>query len=178
MKTELVLVVAVASNGCIGQNNQLPWHIPEDLKHFKAITTGHPVLMGRKTYQSILDHLGKPLPNRHHFVLSRQADWRALPEHQSQVEPVSSVEQALWQAEMRNEPALMVVGGADVYAQTLALADRIEMTEVLKAVDGDAFFPSLTDSDWQTTILGEGQTPDGLAYRFCRLTRQAAPIKA
>ena len=77
MKTELVLVVAVASNGCIGQNNQLPWHIPEDLKHFKAITMGHPVLMGRKTYQSILDQLGKPLPNRHHYVLTRRADWQA-----------------------------------------------------------------------------------------------------
>lgn len=178
MKTELVLVVAVASNGCIGQNNQLPWHIPEDLKHFKAITTGHPVLMGRKTYQSILSQLGKPLPNRHHYVLTRQADWRARPEHQSQVEPVNSVEQALWQVEMRNEPTLMVVGGADVYAQTLALADRIELTEVLQAVDGDAFFPRLTDSDWQTTLLGEGKAPDGLAYRFCRLTRHGPRNKA
>jgi dihydrofolate reductase len=171
MKTELVLVVAVASNGCIGQNNQLPWHIPEDLKHFKTITTGHPVLMGRKTYQSILDHLGKPLPNRHHYVLTRQANWQALPDHRDQVEPVSSVEQALWQAEMRNESSLMVVGGADVYAQTLALTDRIELTEVLAEVKGDAFFPEFQESDWQRTVLGEGQTPTGLAYRFCRLTR-------
>jgi dihydrofolate reductase len=74
---------------------------------------------------------------------------------------------------MRNEPSLMVVGGADVYAQTLALADRIEMTEVLAEVPGDAFFPSLSESDWQRTVLGEGQTPDGLAYRFCRLNRRS-----
>ncbi|MGA1336027.1 MAG: dihydrofolate reductase, partial [Burkholderiaceae bacterium] len=129
-------------------------------------------LMGRTTYQSILDQLGKPLPNRHHYVLTRQADWQALPEHRGQVDPVTSIEQALWQAEMRNESSLMVVGGADVYAQTLALADRIELTEVLAEVKGDAFFPSLTASDWQRTVLGEGQTPNGLAYRFCRLTRK------
>jgi dihydrofolate reductase len=174
MKTELVVVVAVARNGCIGRNNQLPWHIPEDLKHFKSITSGHPVLMGRKTYQSILDQLGKPLPNRHHYVLTRDASWQAQPEHQSQVEPVDSVEQALWQAELKNEPTLMVVGGADVYAQTLPLADRIEMTEVLADIDGDAFFPVLSLTDWQKTILGEGQTSDGLGYQFCRLTRAVA----
>lgn len=172
MKTELVLVVAVARNGCIGRNNQLPWHIPADLKHFKAITSGHPVLMGRKTYQSILNQLGKPLPNRHHYVLTRDSAWRAQPEHQSQVESVDSVEQALWQAELKNEPMLMVVGGADVYAQTLAMADRIEMTEVLADIDGDAFFPALNASDWDKTVLEEGQSEQGLDYRFCRLTRR------
>ncbi|MEY4083760.1 MAG: hypothetical protein RL483_1129 [Pseudomonadota bacterium] len=172
MRPEVVLVVAVAENGCIGHHNELPWHIPEDLKHFKALTTGHAVLMGRKTYQSIVKRLGKPLPNRYHLVLSRDPGWRPDAGHEDQVQSVDSIEQALWQAEMRNEPKLMVIGGAEIYRQTLVLADRIELTEVLAQVPGDAFFPSLHLPDWQREVLSAGQTAEGLGYRFCRLSRQ------
>lgn len=171
MKPKLISVVAVARNGCIGKDNALPWHIPEDLKRFKAITMGKPVVMGRKTYVSILNQLGRPLPGRPHYVLTRSPDWQPEAAHAEQVHRVDSLEEALWQCELQNEPEVMLIGGADVFAQALASTDVIELTEVDADVEGDAFFPDLVEAEWHREDLGAGQTEHGLAYRFVRLSR-------
>lgn len=171
MKPQLIAVVAVARNGCIGKDNALPWHIPEDLKRFKAITMDKPVVMGRKTYASILNQLGRPLPGRPHYVLSRSPDWQPDDMHRPQVQRVGSLEEALWQCELRNEPDVMLIGGADLFAQALPAIDIIELTEVDAVVEGDAFFPELSESDWEKEALGDGRTESGMAYRFLRLRR-------
>ncbi len=120
----------MADNGCIGCNNDLPWHIPQDLKRFKALTMGHPVIMGRKTYESITARLGGPLPNRENIVLSRQG-------------------LSLAQALQGREGEVFVIGGAQIYALALPLAHKIYLTRVHKIVDGDAFFPALNPQEWE-----------------------------
>lgn len=172
MRPLVTAVVAMANNRCIGRQNALPWHIPEDLQHFKALTQGRPVLMGRKTYDSILATLGRPLPGRPHQVLTRQADWRARPEHQAQVRPVRSVEESLWLVETSGEPELMVIGGAEVYAASLSMTDRIEITWIDCLVDGDAYFPPLSDGDWREQACSDWlSSRSGLRYRFQTLLR-------
>ena len=130
---EVVLVVAVAQGGVIGRDGALPWHLPADLKHFRELTLGRPVIMGRATYESI----GKPLPQRLNIVLSRQAGF-APPG----VEVVGSLDEAYRLAAAHGGPA-MVIGGATVYAQALADAGAVELTEVRAAFAGDTHFPSL-----------------------------------
>ena len=135
---EVVLVVAVARGGVIGAAGALPWHLPADLAHFKRLTLGHAVIMGRATFESI----GKPLPQRLNIVLTRQADY-APPG----VEVVPSLAAAYARAAAHGGPA-MVIGGAKVYAQALADAQRIELTEVHADVPGDTHFPPL-GADWR-----------------------------
>lgn len=162
----LVAVVAVATHGVIGLNNAMPWHLPEDLRRFKALTQGHPVLMGRKTYESILAQLGKPLPGRPHWVITRQPDWAAAAEHAAQVRPAASLEAAMAEAEQSHPGRdLMLVGGAEIYGRALAsdLVDRVELTLVHAEPPGDAFFPldSLRDAQrwqWEAETPGEGCT--------------------
>ncbi|MCK6410492.1 dihydrofolate reductase [Thauera sp.] len=133
MKTpELVIIAAVARNGTIGRDNGLPWRLKADLQHFRTLTLGHPILMGRKTWES----LGRPLPGRRNLVVSRDADFRA-----DGAECFTTAESAL--AAMADVPLLFVIGGAQLYAQLLARADRLELTEVKADVDGDAHFPPL-----------------------------------
>ncbi len=170
MRPRVIAVVAVARNGCIGNDNKLPWHLPEDLRRFKALTLNKCVVMGRKTYDSILSQLGRPLPSRFHLVLTRNTDWAPLAEHAPQVQGVQSFEEALWVGELRGESDLMLIGGADVYAQALAMTDVIELTEVAADVAGDAFFPALNPAEWSTEALGEGAA-GAMRYRFVRLTR-------
>ena len=140
----LSLLVAMSKNRVIGKNNQLPWHLPEDLKHFKALTMGHPIIMGRKTYESI----GKPLPNRSNIVISRNSDFQA-----DGVKIVASIDDALKVAEsiaeISDTQEAFIMGGAQIYQQTLPLAQRLYITEVKKTVTGDAFFPSIDLSQWQ-----------------------------
>jgi dihydrofolate reductase len=130
---EVALVVAVAQGGVIGADGALPWHLPADLKHFRELTLGKPVIMGRATYESI----GKPLPQRLNIVLSRQAGF-APPG----VEVVGSLDEAYRLAAAHGGPA-MVIGGAQIYAQALPDADAVELTEVHAAVAGDTHFPPL-----------------------------------
>ncbi len=130
------LIAAVAANGVVGCNNQLPWYLPEDLKYFKRITMGKPILMGRKTFASI----GKPLPGRTNIVLSRQADLqlpgvRVVPNVESGVELASAI------ASGDGCEELMIIGGADIDPLGLPLAQRLYLTEVQAAVAGDAYFP-------------------------------------
>jgi dihydrofolate reductase len=134
----LVLVVAVAANGVIGRNGSLPWHLPADLKHFKALTIGQPVLMGRRTYESI----GKALVDRPNIVLTRNLCWEA-----PRVIVVHTLEAAIERA--RPAPELMVIGGADIFSMCLPVCSRIELTRVHADVEGDTFFPLPPPSEWR-----------------------------
>jgi dihydrofolate reductase len=142
MNTEsrISLIAAVSENGVIGAQNRLPWHLPDDLRHFRAITTGHTVITGRKNCESI----GKPLPNRRNIVITRQRGYQA-----PGCEVAHSLAEALAMA--ADEPEVFVIGGAQLYAQALPLATRLYLTEVHATVAGDTHFPALERSEWQET---------------------------
>ena len=131
------LIVARARNNVIGRDGGMPWHLPADLKYFKAVTMGKPVIMGRRTFESI----GRPLPGRDNVVISRQEGWG----HAGTV-TVHSLEAALDRAAAADEA--MVIGGAQIYAQALPLADRLYITEIDAEVDGDTVFPEFDETDW------------------------------
>lgn len=137
------LVVAMARNRVIGRNNALPWRLSEDLRRFKATTLGKPILMGRKTFESI----GKPLPGRRNIVLTRDPAWRA-----EGVDVVRSVEEALRKA--ADAPELAVIGGAEVYRLVLPLAQRIYLTRVEADVSGDTSFPEIDFAQWREQQTG------------------------
>jgi dihydrofolate reductase len=136
----VTLVVAVADNGVIGRDNALPWHLPEDLKRFKRITMGKPIVMGRKTFESI----GKPLPGRLNIVLTRDANYR-----RGGVTVVHDVEGALRAAEVAEE--IMVIGGSDLFRLFLPRATSVHLTRVHGDVAGDVFWPALDDKEWLVT---------------------------
>ena len=140
----LSIIVAVAENGVVGKDNALPWYLPEDLKYFKAKTLGKPIVMGRKTFESI----GKPLPERTNIVISGNPDYAA-----PGVTVVSSMAEALALARataaIDGQDELMVIGGASVYAEALPFADAIYLTEVHAVIDGDAYMPVVDWSRWQ-----------------------------
>lgn len=133
----IAIIVAVAENGVIGGDNRLLWHISEDLKHFKAVTTGHPVVMGRKTYES----LGRPLPNRRNVVVTRQ------PLVLDGCEVAHSLGEAL--ALFAPEERVFVIGGAQIYEQALPLCDEFYLTRVFRAYEGDTRFPAWDESEWR-----------------------------
>ncbi|QND86801.1 Dihydrofolate reductase [Chromobacterium vaccinii] len=160
-KPTLTLVAAMAANRTIGIDNQLPWRLPEDLKHFKATTLGKPVIMGRKTWDSI----GRPLPGRRNIVVTRQADWRA-----DGAETAHSLEEALALAGAVDEACL--IGGADLYRQALALADRLCLTEIARDYDGDAHFPVFDPDDWREASREGAVSADGLPYAFVEYRRR------
>ncbi|MDK2124288.1 dihydrofolate reductase [Parachitinimonas caeni] len=154
MKANLSLIAAVARNGVVGIDNKLPWHLPDDLKYFKATTSGHPILMGRKTFESI----GRPLPNRRNIVLTTQAGWQA-----AGCEVVHSLDAAL--ALVSDEPEIFVIGGAQLYAATLPLAGKLYLTEIDADFAGDAYFPAFEKKDFQEICRDCRQTAD-FAYAF------------
>ncbi len=165
MKREVFLVVAVADNGVIGAKGALPWHLPADLRHFKALTMGQnggtqPMVMGRKTFES----LPGLLPGRRHIVLTRDPYWA-----EDGAEVAHSVEEAL---RLANAPHVAVIGGADIFRLFLPLADRIELTEVHAAPVGDTVMPAFDRTAWtevaRTAHDGEGGAP---AYDFVTLRR-------
>ena len=160
------LIVARARNGAIGLANAMPWHLPADLAHFKRTTLGHPVIMGRRTWESI----GRALPGRKNIVVSRTPGFRA-----EGAQVVGSLEEA-WRAAEGAEEAF-VIGGARLYAEALPEADRIYLTDVMAEVEGDTFFPRLDPREWRETLLAE-QPADGrnaFALRFLLLERAAPP---
>lgn len=156
------IIVAMDRNRLIGSNNGLPWRLPADLKHFKAITLGKPVIMGRKTYESI----GRPLPERQNIVVSRTAGFVA-----PGCTTVTSADAALEAAGSAAE--IMVIGGAQLYAQLLPRVRRIYLTQIDSAFDGDAWFPELDEVLWHETAR-EDHAPDDrnpYAYSFVVLER-------
>src|SRR5690606_6245533 len=143
MSKQIAMIVAMASNRVIGRNNQLPWHIPGDLKFFKATTMGKPLVMGRKTFESI----GRPLPGRDNIVITRSQEWQA-----DGVLIAHSLEQALDMAEASAEATgadeIMVIGGGEIFTAIMARTDRLYLTLVQADVEGDAYFPELDWAAW------------------------------
>ena len=162
---KIVLVVAVAENNVIGRNGALPWHLKSELAHFKRLTVNHPVLMGRNTYLSI----GRPLPNRTNIVLTRKAGEAA-----AGLIWASSLEEGLAlaraDAEKRGVDAVMVIGGNDVFARTLPMADRLEFTRVHAVPEGDVVFPPLDMSQWKETRREPHTAGPGDDHDFTVLT--------
>jgi dihydrofolate reductase len=159
-EVQYVLVAAVAANGVIGRDGEMPWHLPPDLRHFKETTTGHPVVMGRRTYESIVAGLGEPLPERHSVVLSSQD--LDLPEGAEVVGSVEEARRAAGTAATRmGVETVYVVGGATVYEQFLPDADRLVLTELDEAYEGDTVFPEYDESAWVET---ERESRDGFAF--------------
>ena len=159
--TAVALVVAMAHNQVIGRDNGLPWgHLPEDLKHFKAVTLGKPVLMGRKTYESI----GKPLPGRTNFVLTRDRNWRA-----DGVIAVHSLKEAM------TGDALSGIGGAEIYRLLLPVANRIYLTRIDADVSGDTVFPPLDYSQWVETERRDFAADERNPYNMTFVTLERVP---
>ena len=142
----LTLIAAVADGGVIGRSNTLPWYLPADLRRFKRLTTGHTVIMGRKTYESV----GRPLPDRRNLVISSSKDFRP-----TGVTVVPSMEDALKQA--KDDADVFVIGGARVFEAALPMADRLELTRVHAAIPGDVFFPPFNPAEW--TLVSEEKHP-------------------
>ena len=157
--TRLALVAAVADNGVIGRGGALPWHLPDDLKHFKAVTLGKPVLMGRRTFESI----GRPLPGRRNLVLTRDPTWRA--------EGVTSV-YSLAEARLAagNVAEIMVIGGAEVYALCWPATTRIELTEIHADIDGDARLDSFNRQAWREIAREDRSADERHAHAFSFVT--------
>ncbi|MFN2259524.1 MAG: dihydrofolate reductase [Parasphingopyxis sp.] len=162
MSADIVFYVARADNGVIGRNGGHPWHLPADLKRFKAMTMGKAMIMGRKTFES----LGGPLPGRRHIVMTRDADWRA-----EGAETCHTAREALNHAGDADEMA--VIGGGEIFSLLLPYADRIELTEVHVAPSGDTFAPHFSDREWEETAREDHPAEDDRpAYSFVTLTRR------
>ncbi len=149
------LIVATSDNGVIGRGGELPWHLSDDLKRFKQLTLGKPIVMGRKTFESI----GRALPGRQNIVLTRQSEFAA-----DDCDVVSSVDAAIARAGDAGE--IMVIGGSEIYKLFLPLAERIYMTRVHMDVDGDARFPELDDEQWQETLHSDHSAGKSNDYAF------------
>jgi dihydrofolate reductase len=154
----IALIAAVAENGIIGVDGEMPWHLPADLQHFKETTMGHPVIMGRLTYESIASDIGGPLPGRTNIVLSRSS-----PELPSEVVVADSVEAAVDAAQQADNPSetVYVIGGATIYEQFLPQADRLVLTEIESSYEGDTVFPDWNRDDWQEVSR---EKRDGFAF--------------
>lgn len=153
------IIVATAENGVIGKDNQLLWKLSADLKQFRVLTTGHSVIMGRKTFESI----GRPLPNRTNIVISRQKDL-VLPEG---VLKVNSLEAAIETAENHaGNEEIFIIGGGNVYEQALKITDKIYLTEVKASIEGDAFFSALDTNEWKEISRISHQKDDKNEYDF------------
>lgn len=160
---EIILIAAVAANRAIGKDNQLLWNIPEDMAHFKALTAGHAVLMGRKTWESLPARF-RPLPGRRNIVISRQADYAA-----PGAELANSLAAGIALAESAEK--LFIIGGADIYAQAMALADRLEITEVALNPEADAWFPVIGD-EWRASQKKTPPASSETGFAFVSYTRR------
>jgi dihydrofolate reductase len=152
----LSLIAAVAANGVIGSDNALPWRLAEDLKRFRALTMGHPVIMGRKTFESI----GRPLPGRRNIVISRNAGYKA-----GGCEVATSLSAALDSCRAGSNE-IFVIGGAQIYAEALPQARRLYLTEIRRDFAGDARFPPFDRHHWQEISRERLRTPEGLEFDF------------
>jgi len=157
------LVVAAAENNAIGKDNQLLWHLPNDLKFFKNITWGMVVIMGRKTFEAV----NKTLPGRTNIVISRQADWKA----EGAIVAID-LNDALQKAKATNCNEIFVIGGGEIYKQSMEIADKIYITRVHAVLDGDTFFPVIDESKWQLTHNQDFKADEKHAYAYSFQTWQ------
>lgn len=161
---EIVLIAGVARRGAIGRNNDLLWHLPADMARFKALTLGHPVIMGRKTWDSLPARF-RPLPGRRNLVLSRTVDLRL-----TGAEAFTSLNAAL--IACAEAAQVFVIGGAQIYAEALPLASRLELTEINADFDADCFFPAWQRADFAERGRETHTSPDGWTYDFVTYQRQ------
>ncbi len=160
----LHMIYARARNGVIGKQGQLPWHLPEDLAHFKRTTLGQPVVMGRVTWESLPEKF-RPLPGRINVVVSRQTSFKA-----NGAQVVSSLEAAI--ALFPTNEVVWLIGGAQLYAQALSMASQIVVTEIDADFEGDAFAPSLLPNDWTETQRSSHVSAQGLGYHLVTLQKR------
>ena len=165
MAPRVHLIFARAANGVIGRDNALPWHLPEDMAHFRALTRGCPVVMGRKTWDSLPERF-RPLPGRRNIVVTRQADWAA-----TGAESADGLPAAL--ALCAGAADVWVIGGAQIYAEALPFAHSAEVTEIHREFDGDACAPSLDPAVWQEVHRVDAAAADGLGYSFVRYLKNS-----
>lgn len=161
----VAVIAGVARNGVIGRGNTIPWHLSEDLKHFKATTLGRPVVMGRRTYESI----GRPLPGRRNLVVSRNTAWTA-----SGIERVDSLTAAL--AACSDSDEVFVIGGVQLFAEAMAVAQRLIITEVNLTPDGDVYFPAIDPLHWRETHRRPLVSSTGIGYAIVEYRRAAAMV--
>ncbi|AOA59419.1 dihydrofolate reductase [Acinetobacter larvae] len=165
---EVVHVVAMDRQGCIGKDNQLPWHISADLQHFKAITQGGVVVMGRKTLES----MGRTLPNRVNWVITRDPNWQF-----NGAKVAHSIEQALQQAladvqASSKNSSIFIIGGGEIFQQTMPLADRLELTHIDLDVQGDAYYPEIPAAFSKTHSESQQDPKSGICFEFACYQRQ------
>ena len=163
--TRLHMIFARAANGVIGKDNAMPWHLPEDMAHFRRLTQGCPVIMGRKTWDSLPVKF-RPLPGRTNIVITRQADW-----NEAGATPAASLDDAI--ALSAGAPVAWIMGGAQIYAEAEPLADRIEVTAIDKDFDGDAHAPVL-GPDWKAIAREAHVSVNGLPFSFITYEKTGA----
>jgi dihydrofolate reductase len=161
-KANLTLIAAVARNGVIGIDNQLPWHLPADLRHFKALTLGHTVIMGRKTWESLPAKF-RPLPGRRNIVVTRDGSYRT---------EGATVVTSLTADSTVDCGEAFVIGGAEIYATALPLANKLELTEIDAAFEGDTWFPVIDPDHWQETTRETHHDEAGFDYAFVTYERR------
>ena len=168
MTSPVRLIWAQARGGTIGRDGVMPWHIPEDLAHFRELTLGDPVVMGRRTWDALPARF-RPLPGRRNIVVTRTDGWA-----DDGAETAGSIAQALEVAGDSASESIWIIGGAQIYAQTMSVADRLEVTEIDSAIDGDAYAPQI-GQEWVVTdtdpVEGWHESVSGLPYRFVRYER-------
>jgi dihydrofolate reductase len=160
---KISLIVAVAENGVIGKNNDLPWHLPKDMKYFRDTTMGHCVIMGRKNYDSIPEKY-RPLEGRTNIVVTRNKEFKA-----ENCIVVSSIEKAIEEARKKNDDEIFIIGGADIFRQSINLADKIYYTKIHHTFDGDVFFPKLDEKKWKLISQKniEADAKNQFSFSFC-----------
>jgi dihydrofolate reductase len=160
-RPKISAIVAMSENRVIGDDIHLPWHLPADLKHFKTITSGHPILMGRKTYESI----GRPLPNRTNIIITRNHAFKA-----EGCTVIQSIDQAIENAAATNCDEMFIIGGAEVYKQLMPHIQRIYLTIVHEIFEGDVFFPELNLAEWKETSRVKHDADDDNDYEYSFIT--------
>lgn len=170
----LSMIIAAAQNRVMGRDNQMPWHLPNDLQYFKKVTMGKPMIMGRKTYES----LGKPLPGRPHIIITRQAGY-VPPNANEQVQVVSTLEEAITAAKalIKNteHDEAMVIGGAEICNLAFPFTERLYLTEVHAQVEGDVFFPEFDKTQWQEISRENHQACEKNPYDYSSVVYQRKP---
>ena len=155
----IIIIAAASENNALGKDNNLVWHLPDDFKRFKSLTSGHYIIMGRKTFESF----PKPLPNRAHIVITRNKNYK-----KEGIIVVSSLEKAL--EKTKNEEQVYIIGGGEIYRQSMDIADKIELTRVHTTVEADTFFPEIAEEKWQLVAEEFHPKDDRHEFDFTYLT--------
>ena len=170
MEKEICLIAAMANNGVIGYKGNMPWpRIPEDMGRFRGLTKGHPVIMGRKTYDSLLATLGHTLPNRQNIVISRGAHPSSISE---QTSFFSSVQEAIQKALAQTADKVYIIGGGEIYRQTINVANRLKITEIHADYEGDTYFPQVRVDEWKETARATFHNRAPFSFSFVSYVRR------